>query len=93
MTFIQIDAVTSDRLLIALFGGCLIGVWNFASEVDLSQMGNPCFINHTKNWFKCFGSHFGINSFVFYPLLGSLVLVPHYTLLSLISPLLNHLIM
>jgi hypothetical protein len=31
-----------------------------------------------------FGSHFGINSFVFYPLLGSLVLVPHYTLLSLI---------
>jgi uncharacterized membrane-anchored protein YitT (DUF2179 family) len=26
MTFIQIDAVTSDRLLIALFGGCLIGV-------------------------------------------------------------------
>jgi uncharacterized membrane-anchored protein YitT (DUF2179 family) len=24
--FIQIDAVTSDRLLIALFGGCLIGV-------------------------------------------------------------------
>jgi uncharacterized membrane-anchored protein YitT (DUF2179 family) len=25
MTFIQIDAVTSDRLLIALFGGCLIG--------------------------------------------------------------------
>jgi uncharacterized membrane-anchored protein YitT (DUF2179 family) len=39
MTFIQIDAVTSDRLLIALFGGCLIGVeWDFASEVDLSQM-------------------------------------------------------
>jgi hypothetical protein len=38
MTFIQIDAVTSDRLLIALFGG-LIGVeWDFASEVDLSQM-------------------------------------------------------
>src|SRR3970282_2678291 len=26
MTFIHIDAVTTDRLLIALFGGCLIGV-------------------------------------------------------------------
>ena len=26
MTFIHIDAVTSDRLLIALFGGCLAGV-------------------------------------------------------------------
>lgn len=26
MTFIHIDAVTSDRLLIALFGGCLIGI-------------------------------------------------------------------
>jgi len=26
MTFIEVDAVTSDRLLIALFGGCLIGV-------------------------------------------------------------------
>jgi hypothetical protein len=38
MTFIQIDAVTSDRLLIALFGGCLIGEWDFASEVDLWQM-------------------------------------------------------
>jgi hypothetical protein len=36
MTFIQIDAVTSDRLLIALFGGCLL--WEWASEVDLSQM-------------------------------------------------------
>lgn len=26
MTFIEIDAVTTDRLLIALFGGCLIGI-------------------------------------------------------------------
>ncbi|TDE53081.1 YitT family protein [Flavobacterium sp. GT3P67] len=26
MTFIHIDAVTTDRLLIALFGGCLIGI-------------------------------------------------------------------
>jgi len=26
MTFIQVAAVTSDRLLIALFGGCLVGV-------------------------------------------------------------------
>lgn len=26
MTFIHIDAVTSDRLLIALFGGCMIGI-------------------------------------------------------------------
>jgi len=26
MTFVHIDAVTSDRLLIALFGGCLIGI-------------------------------------------------------------------
>jgi uncharacterized membrane-anchored protein YitT (DUF2179 family) len=26
MTFIDIDAVTTDRLLIALFGGCLIGI-------------------------------------------------------------------
>lgn len=26
MTFIQIEAVTTDRLLIALFGGCLIGI-------------------------------------------------------------------
>jgi uncharacterized membrane-anchored protein YitT (DUF2179 family) len=26
MTFINIEAVTSDRLLIALFGGCLIGI-------------------------------------------------------------------
>jgi len=26
MTFIHIEAVTSDRLLIALFGGCLIGI-------------------------------------------------------------------
>jgi uncharacterized membrane-anchored protein YitT (DUF2179 family) len=26
MTFIDIDAVTSDRLLIALFGGCFIGI-------------------------------------------------------------------
>jgi uncharacterized membrane-anchored protein YitT (DUF2179 family) len=95
MTFIQIDAVTSDRLLIALFGGCLIGVGmglcirsgSVADGIEILALLT------TKNWFKCFGSHFGINSFVFYPLLGSLVLVPHYTLLSLISPLLNHLIM
>jgi hypothetical protein len=93
MTFIQIDAVTSDRLLIALFGGCLIGGMGLHPKWICRRWNrNPCFINHTKNWFKCFGSHFGINSFVFYPLLGSLV-VPHYTLLSLISPLLNHLIM
>ncbi|WP_395045328.1 YitT family protein [Flavobacterium sp.] len=26
MTFVEIDAVTSDKLLIALFGGCLIGI-------------------------------------------------------------------
>lgn len=26
MTFVHIDAVTTDRLLIALFGGCLIGI-------------------------------------------------------------------
>lgn len=26
MTFVQIDAVTTDNLLIALFGGCLIGI-------------------------------------------------------------------
>jgi uncharacterized membrane-anchored protein YitT (DUF2179 family) len=83
MTFIQIDAVTSDRLLIALFGGCLIGVGmglcirsgSVADGIEILALLT------TKNWFKCFGSHFGINSFVFYPLLGSLVLVPHYTLL------------
>jgi hypothetical protein len=48
MTFIQIDAVTSDRLLIALFGGCLIGV-DFASEVDLCRWNrNPCLLTPPK---------------------------------------------
>jgi hypothetical protein len=82
MTFIQIDAVTSDRLLIAIwrmFDWCGNGTLH-PKWICRRWNRNPCF-NHTKNWFKCFGSHFGINSFVFYPLLGSLVLVPHYTLL------------
>jgi uncharacterized membrane-anchored protein YitT (DUF2179 family) len=43
MTFIQIDAVTSDRLLIALFGGCLIGVGMGLCIRSGSADGiNPC---------------------------------------------------
>jgi hypothetical protein len=38
MTFIQIDAVTSDRLLIAIWRMFDWWEWDFASEVDLSQM-------------------------------------------------------
>jgi uncharacterized membrane-anchored protein YitT (DUF2179 family) len=67
MTFIQIDAVTSDRLLIALFGGCLIGVGmglcirsgSVADGIEILALLT------NENWFKCFGSHFGINSFFF----------------------------
>jgi hypothetical protein len=65
MTFIQIDAVTSDRLLIAIwrmFDWCGNGTLH-PKWICRRWNRNPCF-NHTKNWFKCFGSHFGINSFV-----------------------------
>jgi uncharacterized membrane-anchored protein YitT (DUF2179 family) len=84
MTFIQIDAVTSDRLLIALFGGCLIGGMGLCIRSGSVADGIEILaINHTKNWFKCFGSFLASIVLFFYPLLGSLVLVPHYTLLSL----------
>jgi uncharacterized membrane-anchored protein YitT (DUF2179 family) len=59
MTFIQIDAVTSDRLLIALFGGCLIGVgMGLCIRSGSVADGIEILLLTTKNWFKCFGSHF-----------------------------------
>jgi uncharacterized membrane-anchored protein YitT (DUF2179 family) len=95
MTFIQIDAVTSDRLLIALFGGCLIGVGmglcirsgSVADGIEILAL-----LTTRKIGLNVSEVIFASIVLFFYPLLGSLVLVPHYTLLSLIS-LLNHLIM
>jgi uncharacterized membrane-anchored protein YitT (DUF2179 family) len=94
MTFIQIDAVTSDRLLIALFGGCLIGVgMGLCIRSGSVADGIEILALLTTRKIGLNVSEVILASIVlFYPLLGSLV-VPHYTLLSLISPLLNHLIM
>jgi uncharacterized membrane-anchored protein YitT (DUF2179 family) len=96
MTFIQIDAVTSDRLLIALFGGCLIGVGmglcirsgSVADGIEILAL-----LTHTKIGLNVSEVILASIVFFFYPLLGFLVLVPHYTLLSLIFLPLNHLIM
>jgi uncharacterized membrane-anchored protein YitT (DUF2179 family) len=93
MTFIQIDAVTSDRLLIALFGGCLVGMGLCIRSGSVAD-GIEILALLTTRKIGLNVSEVILASIVlfFYPLLGSLV-VPHYTLLSLISPLLNHLIM
>jgi hypothetical protein len=66
-----------------LFGGCLIGVGICIRSGSVADGKSLLCYNH-ENWFKCFGSHFGINSFVFLSAAWFLVLVPRYTLLSLI---------
>jgi uncharacterized membrane-anchored protein YitT (DUF2179 family) len=68
MTFIQIDAVTSDRLLIALFGGCLIGVGmglcirsgSVADGIEILAL-----LTTRKIGLNVSEVIFGINSFVF----------------------------
>jgi uncharacterized membrane-anchored protein YitT (DUF2179 family) len=55
--------------------------WDFASEVDLSDgIEILALLTTRKIGLNVSEVIFGINSFVFYPLLGFLVLVPHYTL-------------
>jgi uncharacterized membrane-anchored protein YitT (DUF2179 family) len=86
MTFIQIDAVTSDRLLIALFGGCLIGVgMGLCIRSGSVADGIEILALLTTRKIGLNVSEVILASIVlfFYPLLGSLVLVPHYTLLYL----------
>jgi uncharacterized membrane-anchored protein YitT (DUF2179 family) len=72
MTFIQIDAVTSDRLLITLFGGCLIGVGMGlcirSGSVADGMKSLLCY--YTKIGLNVSEVILAINSFFFYPLLG-----------------------
>jgi hypothetical protein len=84
MTFIQIDAVTSDRLLIiwrmfdwwngTLHPKWICGRWN----------RNPCSVNYTKIGLNVSEVILASIVLFFYPLLGFLV-VPRYTLLSYFS--------